>query len=201
MNRHSKATALLRKFNRFRQEPFFAVIHFAEAHYPYYSQSNHRLYRRCCQAVTRANWNLGEKISRADMDLIKFCYGESIKYLDGLVSKQIKEDWTDTEYYIIGDHGLDLWENKMFGNGYTLSQECLRVPLKVVGGAKEKVARPTSLRELFYKLQGKDRRLKVKAQLLNRYTTRDWDQDVPHVGDISVEVARQLPKRQEWCHA
>ena len=116
-------------------------------------------------------------------------YDGEIAYTDLHVGRLLEAlraspDWNETVVVIVADHGEEFGEHGHFGHGYSLHEECVRVPLivRVPGLAPQRVAEPVPTIDL--------------VPTLLELTNTPWKHQLP--GDSLVPALRsglQIPRR------
>lgn len=140
---------------------FFLFAHYPDPHEVYYPSSPFIslpsfLYIRNANKKStrkRATRKPDEvRLSKRETELLMGLYCEKIKIVDrainGILKKLIDLDLFKNTYIIItGDHGQEFMEHGGFGHGLHLYNECINVPLLIVGPEvkRKKVDLPVSL--------------------------------------------------------
>jgi arylsulfatase A-like enzyme len=128
--------------------PFFAYLHFLEAHWPYRPRRRHvaqfggdrdasrfrdfsaRDYGRLRQAISRQEQHLSDDVLE---DMVRM-YDAAVRRLDGkvkLVLKALQQRGLDQETVLLvtADHGEEFLDHGLIGHGQSLYEELIHVPL------------------------------------------------------------------------
>jgi|688.fasta_scaffold00595_16 arylsulfatase A-like enzyme len=116
-------------------------------------------------------------------------YDGEIAYTDLHVGRLLEAlraspDWNETVVVIVADHGEEFGEHGHFGHGYSLHEECVRVPLivRVPGLAPQRVAEPVPTIDL--------------VPTLLELTNTPWKHQLPGVSLVpALRSGLQIPRR------
>lgn len=140
-------------------QPFFAYIHYMDAHQPYkknkftnsFISDNNILFDPATEStgieltvssVIVRKLYLAGKLSPDDQQYLKGLYNSQIRYIDENVQRIISylesaHLYDDTIIIITADHGEEFFEHHNYEHGHTLYNELLHVPLILTGGRFE----------------------------------------------------------------
>ncbi len=147
-----KADALITSFEQWLTEapfePWFAYLHFLEAHWPYKPRRRHvqlfggnrdtnpfaELSARDFGRLRKSLHRSESSLTQQEVDDIRVLYDASVRRLDGKLRGILKmlrrfDLDTDTAIFVTSDHGEEFLDHGSIGHGHTLFQELIRVPL------------------------------------------------------------------------
>lgn len=191
--------------------PWFAMVHFLEAHLPYqppkqwYEPYAHDLAR--VEKLRKADqWRLAwrhiagkEQLSTADLQAWRDLYLAEVGYQDhylGQLLDQLEaaQQLDNTYIIVVADHGENLGEHGLLNHQYSLHEPLLHVPLIIRGpglAAGQRVAAPVQTLDLFrtiLDLAGSEAPHSTSRNLLPGVTPRPYvvaeygQPQVPHEG-------------------
>lgn len=166
-----KADAQIRRFlgwlSEDSQRPFFAYLHFLEAHWPYKPRRRHvamfggdrdqnrfrDLSAKDFGKLRRAIHAGRSTLSPAELIDLELLYDGAVRRLDGKIKAMLRSLdelrlRKDTAIVVTADHGEEFMDHASIGHGHTLYEELTHVPLiAAVPGGPEcvRIGTPVSL--------------------------------------------------------
>lgn len=152
-----------------QQGPWFAMVHFLEAHLPYQPpRAWYTPYARDLARVEKVRkadqWRLAwrhiagkEQLSSADLHAWRDLYRAEVAYQDHYLGQLLDQlaaaqQLDNTYIIVVADHGENLGEHGLLNHQYSLHETLLHVPLVICGpgvAAGQRVAEPVQTLDLF----------------------------------------------------
>ncbi len=146
------------------ERPFFAYLHFMDAHLPYASNAAPGFDPGTLRPELRPGAiNVGTvralsekgRLTATDRELVGRLYDAQVRFVDREIARLLETLGREglaqrTLVVVTADHGEELWEHGNFEHGHTLYDEVTRVPLLIAGPgvAPERRREPVSLVDL-----------------------------------------------------
>lgn len=130
--------ANLELIKRNSKRPFFAWIHYMDAHEPYVPYNPNLLIAFKYRQIQSKLWK-DEQLSADEIKWVFSWYKDSIIYADlaigSLLSKleEMNVTFENTYFILTSDHGQEFFEHGIFGHGLHLYEELVHVPLIITG--------------------------------------------------------------------
>lgn len=136
--------------NRNQDDPFFLFVNYLEPHLKY--QPPQDFARRFlpesvsyeeAMEIPQKPWEFvagNLELSNFEFDLLQALYCAEIAYLDEKIGElrrilEQNDEWTDTVFIIVGDHGENIGDHGLMDHQYSVHDTLLHVPLTIEGGS------------------------------------------------------------------
>lgn len=139
-----RTTHALKRWIAASPQPFFAFVHYNEAHLPYappppferiflprgITPARVHSVNRDCNAYIAGQVEMNDE----DFVILTALYDGALRYVDSRLREiadflRARELWDRTLFVVVGDHGENLGEHHMMGHKFVLYDTLLRVPL------------------------------------------------------------------------
>ena len=131
------------------RQPFFLFCNYIEPHIPYDPPRSYAERFLSPAAVDEAiqlrqdprAFDVGEyELTAGECELLRGLYRGELAYVDARIDRlrealRDADEWEDTIFVVLGDHGENIGEYGFFGHQYNLHETVVHVPLVVTGGA------------------------------------------------------------------